>query len=121
MGVATAGVGLVPAYAASIKIAAPVLIILLLRICQELALGGEYGGAAIYVAEHSPPVAPSGFHTSFIQAAVVGGFILSLLVVLISKGVTPAGVPGRAGAGACPFLFSILLLGVSLWMRAEAE
>src|SRR3712207_1178998 len=79
MGLATAGVGLVPS-AAAIGIAAPLLIILL-RICQGLALGGEYGGAAIYVAEHAPP-GKSGFYTSFIQASVVGGFILSLAVVL---------------------------------------
>ncbi|WP_164256164.1 MFS transporter, partial [Stenotrophomonas maltophilia] len=69
----------VPSYAA-IGIAAP-LLILLMRVAQGLALGGEYGGAAIYVAEHSPG-GRAGFHTSFIQASVVGGFILSLAVVL---------------------------------------
>lgn len=114
MGVATAGVGLVPSYAA-IGMAAPVLIILL-RICQGLALGGEYGGAAIYVAEHSP-AGRAGFHTSFIQASVVGGFILSLAVVLISK-FTLAGV-WESWGWRVPFLFSILLLGVSLWMRLK--
>jgi MFS family permease len=114
MGVATAGVGLVPSYAV-IGMAAPVLIILL-RICQGLALGGEYGGAAIYVAEHSPP-GRAGFHTSFIQASVVGGFILSLAVVLISK-FTLAGVWDSWG-WRVPFLFSILLLAVSLWMRLK--
>ncbi len=104
MGIATAGVGLVPSYAA-IGMAAPILIILL-RICQGLALGGEYGGAAIYVAEHAPG-GRSGFYTSFIQAAVAGGFILSLLVVLGCKerhdrrklgrlGLAPA-VPDLAG------------------------
>jgi MFS family permease len=114
MGVATAGVGLVPSYAA-IGMTAPVLIILL-RICQGLALGGEYGGAAIYVAEHSPP-GRAGFHTSFIQASVVGGFILSLAVVLVSKFVL-ADVWDSWG-WRVPFLFSILLLGVSLWMRLK--
>jgi MFS family permease len=114
MGVATAGVGLVPSYAA-IGMAAPVLIILL-RICQGLALGGEYGGAAIYVAEHSPQ-GRAGFHTSFIQASVVGGFILSLAVVLISK-FALAGV-WESWGWRVPFLFSILLLGVSLWMRLK--
>jgi MFS family permease len=114
MGVATAGVGLVPSYAA-IGMAAPVLIILL-RIAQGLALGGEYGGAAIYVAEHSP-AGRAGFHTSFIQASVVGGFILSLAVVLISK-FTLAGVWDSWG-WRVPFLFSILLLAVSLWMRLK--
>ncbi|ATY34566.1 MFS transporter [Sphingomonas psychrotolerans] len=114
MGVATAGVGLVPSYAA-IGMAAPVLIILL-RICQGLALGGEYGGAAIYVAEHSPP-GRAGFHTSFIQASVVGGFILSLAVVLLSK-FALAGVWDSWG-WRVPFLFSILLLAISLWMRLK--
>ena len=74
MGIATAGVGLVPS-AASVGVAAPALIVLL-RILQGLALGGEYGGAAIYVAEHAPPDR-RGFYTSFIQASVVGGFVLS--------------------------------------------
>ena len=69
MGIATAGVGLVPS-AATIGYAAPVLVIFL-RVLQGLALGGEYGGAAIYVAEHSPP-GRRGFFTSFIQASVVG-------------------------------------------------
>jgi len=114
MGVATAGVGLVPSYAA-IGMAAPVLIILL-RIAQGLALGGEYGGAAIYVAEHSP-AGRAGFHTSFIQASVVGGFILSLAVVLVCK-FALAGVWGDWG-WRVPFLFSILLLAVSLWMRLK--
>ncbi|MDP5277380.1 MFS transporter [Sphingomonas sp. DG1-23] len=114
MGVATAGVGLVPSYAA-IGMAAPVLIILL-RICQGLALGGEYGGAAIYVAEHSP-AGRAGFHTSFIQASVVGGFILSLAVVLVSK-FALAGVWDGWG-WRVPFLFSIVLLGISLWMRLK--
>ena len=80
MGVATACVGVLPTYT-SAGIAAP-LLLLLLRIAQGLALGGEYGGAAIYVAEHAPP-AKRGFYTSFIQASVVGGFLLSLGVVLL--------------------------------------
>lgn len=114
MGVATAGIGLVPSYAA-IGAAAPVLIILL-RIAQGLALGGEYGGAAIYVAEHSPG-GRAGFHTSFIQASVVGGFILSLAVVLLFK-LALAEVWSDWGWRA-PFLFSVLLLLVSLWMRLK--
>ncbi|MDB5696500.1 MAG: transporter [Sphingomonas bacterium] len=113
MGGATAGIGLVPSYAA-IGAAAPVLIIAL-RIAQGLALGGEYGGAAIYVAEHSPP-GRAGFYTSFIQASVVGGFILSLAVVLFFKGLVST--DGWQDWGwRLPFLFSILLLVVSLWMR----
>ncbi|MDB5578690.1 MAG: major facilitator transporter, partial [Bradyrhizobium sp.] len=79
MGLATAAVGLVPP-ASAIGLAAPAIIIGL-RILQGLALGGEYGGAAIYVAEHSPP-GKSGYYTSFIQASVAGGFVLSLVVVL---------------------------------------
>jgi MFS family permease len=114
MGLATAGIGLVPGYA-TIGGAAPVLIILM-RIAQGLALGGEYGGAAIYVAEHSPG-GRSGFHTSFIQASVVGGFILSLIVVLAFKAAF-AGV-WDAWGWRLPFLFSILLLAVSLWMRLK--
>lgn len=115
MGIATAGVGLVPSYAA-IGIAAPVIIILL-RIAQGLALGGEYGGAAIYVAEHSPP-GKSGYHTSFIQASVAGGFILSLIVVLGFKSSMSAEVWNDWGWRA-PFLFSLLLLAISLWMRVK--
>jgi MFS family permease len=115
MGVATAGVGLVPS-AASIGYAAP-LIVILLRIAQGLALGGEYGGAAIYVAEHSPP-GKSGFYTSFIQAGVVGGFILSLVVVLLTKGLLPTDTWNEWG-WRLPFLFSIALLAISLWMRVK--
>jgi len=115
MGVATAAVGLIPSYAA-IGFAAPALIIFL-RILQGLALGGEYGGAAIYVAEHSPP-GKSGFYTSFIQAGVVGGFILSLVVVLSFKGLMPADT-WNAWGWRLPFLFSILLLAISLWIRLK--
>ncbi|MBV5324672.1 MAG: MFS transporter, partial [Rhodospirillaceae bacterium] len=71
--------------AASIGLAAPV-ILLALRILQGLALGGEYGGAAIYVAEHAPP-GKRGFFTSFIQASVSGGLALSLAVVLGTQAV----------------------------------
>ncbi len=115
MGVATAGIGLIPSYA-TIGVAAPLLIILL-RILQGLALGGEYGGAAIYVAEHSPP-GKAGFYTSFIQASVVGGFILSLAVVLLFKSLVSAEA-WSAWGWRMPFLFSILLLAVSLWMRLK--
>ncbi len=115
MGVATAGVGLVPS-AAEIGWAAPA-VVLLLRIAQGLALGGEYGGAAIYVAEHSPP-GRAGFYTSFIQAGVVGGFILSLAVVLIAKALLPAGA-WDAWGWRVPFWFSLALLALSLWMRLK--
>ena len=115
MGIATAGVGLIPS-AATIGFAAPALV-LLLRVAQGLALGGEYGGAAVYVAEHSP-AGKSGFYTSFIQAGVVGGFILSLAVVLTTRGSLSAATWGDWG-WRIPFLFSILLLAVSLWMRLK--
>ncbi|MBY0300481.1 MULTISPECIES: MFS transporter [Sphingomonas] len=115
MGIATAGVGLTPE-ASAIGIAAPV-IILLLRVAQGLALGGEYGGAAIYVAEHSPR-GRSGFYTSFIQAGVVGGFLLSLAVILIVKAALPAATWSTWG-WRIPFLFSVVLLAISLWMRLK--
>ncbi|HVI99403.1 MAG TPA: MFS transporter [Sphingomonas sp.] len=115
MGLATAGVGLVPS-AAAIGFAAPVIIILL-RVAQGLALGGEYGGAAIYVAEHSPP-GKSGYFTSFIQASVAGGFVLSLAVVLLTKSAMSAET-WDAWGWRFPFVFSLLLLAVSLWMRLK--
>ncbi len=115
MGVATAGVGLVPSTEA-IGLAAPAIIIFL-RILQGLALGGEYGGAAIYVAEHAP-TGRSGYYTSFIQASVAGGFILSIAVVLAAKSaVTPQA--WDSWAWRLPFLFSLVLLAVSLWMRLK--
>lgn len=113
MGLATAGIGLIPSTAA-IGAAAPILLILC-RVGQGLALGGEYGGAAIYVSEHAPPN-KRGFYTSFIQASVIGGFILSLAMVLLTK----ASMSQEAFVGwgwRLPFLFSLALLAISLWMR----
>jgi len=115
MGIATAGVGFIPS-AETIGIAAP-LIVILLRILQGLALGGEYGGAAVYVAEHCPPER-RGFYTSFIQAAVVGGFVLSLIVVLSCRFLIPAD-EFAAWGWRMPFLLSIALLVISLWMRLK--
>lgn len=115
MGMATAGVGLTPS-AEAIGYAAPALV-LLLRVLQGLALGGEYGGAAIYVSEHSPP-GRRGFHTGFIQASVVGGFVLSLVVVLGCKAAMSAAV-WEAWGWRVPFILSIVLLAVSLWMRLK--
>ena len=97
-------------------VAAPIILVLL-RVLQGLALGGEYGGAAIYVAEHAPP-GRAGFYTSFIQAGVVGGFILSLAVVLATKAAVPAAA-WTGGWWRFPFLFSLLLLAISLWMRLK--
>ena len=115
MGVATAGVGLVPG-AVSIGLAAPAIVIGL-RILQGLALGGEYGGAAVYVAEHAPPE-KRGFYTSFIQASVVGGFVLSILVVIACRAFI-AEDDFAAWGWRVPFLVSLVLLAISLWMRLK--
>ena len=115
MGIATAGIGLIPS-AATIGLAAP-LIVLFLRILQGLALGGEYGGATIYVAEHCPPE-KRGYYTSFIQASVVGGFVLSVAVVLACRLlISPEDF--AAWGWRLPFILSIVLLAVSLWMRLK--
>jgi MFS family permease len=115
MGLATAAIGFVPS-ADSIGYAAPV-ILLTLRILQGLALGGEYGGAAIYVAEHATP-GRRGFYTSFIQASVSGGFILSLVVVLTTQFIVGQEA-WQAWGWRVPFIFSLALLAVSLWMRLK--
>jgi MFS family permease len=115
MGVATAGVGFIPP-AAKIGLWAPAIVISL-RIMQGLALGGEYGGAAIYVAEHAPP-ARRGYYTGFIQMSVLGGFGLSLIVVLVCK--TLLGPEVWASWGwRVPFVISLALLAVSMWMRLK--
>lgn len=115
MGIATAGVGLIPS-AASIGLWAP-LIVILLRILQGLALGGEYGGAAVYVSEHAEPNR-RGYYSSYIQASVVGGFVLSLLVVLACQFAFDKETFAAWG-WRVPFLLSIALLAVSLWMRLK--
>jgi MFS family permease len=115
MGIATAGVGLVPS-AATIGLWAPAIVILL-RILQGLALGGEYGGAAIYVSEHAEP-ARRGYFSSYIQSGVVGGFVLSVIVVLGCQ----AGFADETFADwgwRVPFVLSIVLLAISLWMRLK--
>ena len=113
MGIATAGVGFIPTVD-TIGVAAPIIVILL-RVIQGLALGGEYGGAAIYVAEHAPPE-KRGFYTSFIQASVAGGFVLSIIVVLACRALIPTEA-FEAWGWRIPFLLSIALLAISLWMR----
>lgn len=115
MGIATAGVGLVPS-AETIGLWAP-LIVISLRILQGLALGGEYGGAAIYVSEHSPPNR-RGYFTGYIQGSVVGGFVLSLIVVLLNQMVF-SDEALTSWAWRVPFLLSLALLAVSLWMRLK--
>ncbi|MEM7778924.1 MAG: MFS transporter [Pseudomonadota bacterium] len=113
MGVATAGVGFIPTVD-QIGVAAPIIVIIL-RVLQGLALGGEYGGAAIYVAEHSPPDS-RGYYTSYIQASVAGGFVLSIMVVLACRALIPE-EDFVSWGWRVPFLLSIILLGISLWMR----
>ncbi len=115
MGLATALVGCLPTFATA-GIAAPILLVGL-RLIQGLALGGEYGGAAIYVAENAPK-GRRGFFTSFIQASVVGGFLLSLIVTL---GVTAAVGPAAFATWGwrVPFVGSLLLLAVSLFIRLK--
>lgn len=115
MGIATAAIGFLPDFKA-VGLAAPILL-LLLRVLQGLALGGEYGGAAIYVAEHAPE-GKRGFYTSFIQAGVVGGFLLSLTVVLVASSFV-AKESWEAWGWRIPFIFSLVLLAISLWLRAK--
>jgi MFS family permease len=113
MGGATACIGLLPTFEQA-GIAAPILL-LALRTLQGLALGGEYGGAAIYVAEHAPP-GRRGAYTSWIQAAAAGGFMLTLAVVLATKAIIPED-DFAAWGWRVPFLVSILLLAISIWVR----
>ncbi|CCD99312.1 putative sugar transporter, MFS family [Bradyrhizobium sp. STM 3809] len=113
MGLSTFIVGLLP-NADTIGFAAPVILISL-RLLQGLALGGEYGGAATYVAEHAPN-GKRGYYTSFIQTTATLGLFLSLLVILFTR--TIIGEADFAKWGwRVPFLVSVLLLGVSLWIR----
>jgi len=115
MGVSTFLVGVLPG-ASQIGIAAPIILIIL-RMLQGLALGGEYGGAATYVAEHAPN-GRRGYYTSWIQTTATLGLFLSLMVIL---GVQFAlGKEAFAAWGwRIPFLVSVLLLGVSVWIRLK--
>jgi MFS family permease len=122
MGGATAIIGFLPTYA-QIGIAAPI-ILLLIRILQGLALGGEYGGAAVYVAEHVPDNR-RGFYTSFIQITATLGLFLSLAVILIVQNMmSPEQFGGKAEGIAgwrIPFLISIFLVGISLYIRLRMK
>src|SRR5471030_2834516 len=117
MGISTFVVGLLPSYAA-IGFAAPVLFIAC-RLIQGLALGGEYGGAATYVAEHAPQNR-RGYYTSWIQTTATVGLFLSLIVVLLLRLNLSAAAFAEWG-WRVPFLLSILLLGVSIWIRLQLE
>ncbi len=115
MGAATFGVGILPTYA-QIGIAAPIILIIL-RLLQGLALGGEYGGAATYVAEHAPH-GKRGAHTAWIQTTATMGLFLSLLVILgCRKYFGPADFD--AYGWRVPFLISIFLLAISVWIRTR--
>ena len=117
MGASTFAVGLLPSYA-SIGVAAPLLLVGL-RLIQGLALGGEYGGAATYVAEHAPE-GKRGFYTSFIQTTATLGLFAALLVVIGLR--TWMGEDAFAAWGwRLPFLLSAILLGVSLWIRLQLQ
>ncbi len=115
MGLSTAAVGLLPTYATA-GIWAPILLVSL-RLLQGLALGGEYGGAAVYVAEHAPP-GKRGFYTGWIQASVVGGFVLSLGVVAAVR-LSMSQQAFEAWGWRIPFLLSIIMLAISLYVRLK--
>jgi MFS family permease len=115
MGGAPAAIGLLPTFA-SVGIWAPALL-LTLRTLQGMALGGEYGGAAIYVAEHAPH-GRRGFYTSFIQVAASVGFLLCLVIVLTTRHAMSAEA-FEAWGWRVPFLFSLLLLALSLYIRMK--
>jgi MFS family permease len=117
MGGATALIGLLPTYE-TIGLLAPALLILI-RILQGLALGGEYGGAATYVAEHVPDE-KRGFYTSFIQITATLGLFLSLAVILICQQLMTPEAFGSWG-WRIPFLLSILLVGMSLYIRLRMK
>ncbi|WP_314373683.1 MFS transporter [Sphingomonas paucimobilis] len=115
MGLSTFAVGLLPSYS-TIGVAAPIILVLL-RILQGLALGGEYGGAATYVAEHAP-AGRRGLYTSFIQTTATMGLFAALLVVIGFRTALGEDFFGDLG-WRLPFLVSIILLGVSLWIRLQ--
>ena len=117
MGGATALVGVLPTYA-TIGVAAPA-VLLIIRVLQGLALGGEYGGAAVYVAEHVPD-GKRGFYTSFIQITATLGLFLSLAVILIVQNMmSPAAF--RDWGWRVPFLISIFLVAISLYIRLRMK
>ncbi len=122
MGGATAVIGFLPTYA-QIGFAAPI-ILLLIRVLQGLALGGEYGGAAVYVAEHVPDNR-RGFYTSFIQITATLGLFLSLAVILIVQNTMSsdqfAGKADGISGWRIPFLISIFLVGISLYIRLRMK
>jgi MFS family permease len=116
MGLATALVGVLPTYK-SIGVGAPIILICL-RLAQGLAVGGEYGGAATYIAEHAPP-GKRGFYTSWIQLTATTGMIVSLAVILLCR--LLLGDSFETWGWRVPFLVSIALLCVSVYIRLQLE
>jgi MFS family permease len=117
MGGATALIGFLPTYA-TIGMAAPISL-LVIRVLQGLALGGEYGGAAVYVAEHVPDER-RGFYTSFIQITATLGLFVSLIVILLVQNTMSREAFGSWG-WRLPFIISILLVAVSLYIRLRMK
>jgi MFS family permease len=115
MGGSTAAIGLLPGYA-TLGVFAPILLVTL-RMAQGLALGGEYGGAAIYVAEHAPDD-KRGYYTSFIQTTATLGLFVSLLVILATKNAM-SDAAFRAWGWRIPFLVSAVLVVISYYIRAR--
>ncbi|NLG76063.1 MAG: MHS family MFS transporter, partial [Xanthomonadaceae bacterium] len=116
MGLSTALVGMLPSYA-QIGVAAPIILISL-RLLQGLALGGEYGGAATYVAEHAPD-GKRGLYTSWIQTTATLGLFLSLLVILGCR--VAVGEEFDVWGWRIPFLLSIVLLAISVYIRLQLQ
>ena len=117
MGGSTAAIGVLPTYA-SIGLAAP-MILVLLRLLQGLALGGEYGGAAVYVAEHAPDD-KRGYYTSFIQTTATLGLFISLIVILVVR--RAVGEEAfKAWGWRIPFLLSIVLVAMSYYIRVRLK
>ena len=139
MGISTFAVGLLPSYstlaAYNVGWIAPVTL-LALRMLQGLALGGEYGGAAVYVAEHAPP-GRRGFYTAFIQTTATLGLLLSLIIILSTQGYVNSAYPATTVTNAdgttttltafqvwgwrIPFLVSVALLAISVWIRLQMQ
>lgn len=119
MGISTFLIGCVPNYK-SIGIAAP-LIVLVLRLLQGLALGGEYGGAATYVAEHAPK-GKRGYYTSWIQTtATLGLFIALGIILLVKSNMSDAAFTANWGGWRYPFWISIVLVGISIYIRLKMK
>jgi MFS family permease len=117
MGGSTAAIGFLPSYH-SIGIAAPIILVVL-RLLQGLALGGEYGGAAVYVAEHAPD-GKRGYYTSFIQTTATLGLFISLIVILVVRAAVGEDAFKQWG-WRIPFLLSILLVAMSYYVRVRLK